>query len=296
MMRDDIGLREITKDHLGELCPKTHERGSQPIDGVWATDDITITAVKWLPFSESPGDHRACVFEFTTYSALGTDEKRIVYPKCRRLRTTNPKSVENYVKEMDRQFSIHRIDQRMDAIISSSDGLALDAIPQSIALRHERLDVQTVEIQRHCESGCRPIYNTDAPFSPEYALWHKRARIFLRMQRALEGKVHNPGVMYKMARKLGIMQPRQWSLELEEIQYGPAICKAWKRDLEKSAPALRSEHLRDCLIEAEAQQQADRAKALRKMIDKEEGRQMWRRLQYAFKENGGRSNAVSRVE
>ena len=182
----------------------------------------------------------------------------------------------------------------MDAIISSSDGLTLDAIPQSIALRHERLDVQTVEIQRHCESGCRPIYNTDAPFSPEYALWHKRARIFLRMQRALEGKVHNPGVMYKMARKLGIMQPRQWSLE--EIQHGRAICKAWKRDLEKSAPALRSEHLRDCLIEAEAQQQVERAKALREMIDKEEGRQMWRRLQYAFKENGGRSSAVSRVE
>lgn len=58
---EGIGLREITKAFHGELCPFTHIRGSRPIDGVWATDDITITGVKWLPFEESPGDHRAYI-------------------------------------------------------------------------------------------------------------------------------------------------------------------------------------------------------------------------------------------
>ena len=74
-------LREITQDFLGSVCPFTHASGSQPIDGVWATEDITITvAVKWLTFEESPGDHRACVFEFTMQSAIGDHEKKIVYP------------------------------------------------------------------------------------------------------------------------------------------------------------------------------------------------------------------------
>jgi hypothetical protein len=59
LTRDTLNLREITKSFLGELCPYTHSRGSIPIDGVWATEDISVTAVKWLSFEESPGDHRA---------------------------------------------------------------------------------------------------------------------------------------------------------------------------------------------------------------------------------------------
>jgi hypothetical protein len=65
-----LGLREITKDFLRELCLNTFSSGSEHIDGVWATSDITITAVKWLTYEESPGDHQACVFDFTTHSAI----------------------------------------------------------------------------------------------------------------------------------------------------------------------------------------------------------------------------------
>ncbi|KAL7484399.1 LOW QUALITY PROTEIN: hypothetical protein ACHAW6_010032 [Cyclotella cf. meneghiniana] len=47
---EGVKLREITKDHLDFLCPNTHASGSKQIDGVWATPDITITSVKWLPY------------------------------------------------------------------------------------------------------------------------------------------------------------------------------------------------------------------------------------------------------
>jgi hypothetical protein len=78
MTHKSINVREATKDILGSLCPNTHIRGSRPIDGIWTTPDITVTAVKWLPFSESPGDHRACLFDVTMQSVLGTSEKRLV--------------------------------------------------------------------------------------------------------------------------------------------------------------------------------------------------------------------------
>jgi hypothetical protein len=61
LTQESIGLREITKDNLGSLCPKTHASGSEQIDGIWVTSDITITAVKWLPFEELSGDHRSCI-------------------------------------------------------------------------------------------------------------------------------------------------------------------------------------------------------------------------------------------
>jgi hypothetical protein len=45
LTHESIGLHKITKDHLGYLCPNTHASGSGQIDGVWATSDVTITAV-----------------------------------------------------------------------------------------------------------------------------------------------------------------------------------------------------------------------------------------------------------
>jgi hypothetical protein len=83
LTHESIGLREITKDHLGSLCPNTHASGSEQTDGIWVTSDITITAVKWLPFEELHGDHRSCIFDFTTLSAIGSVERKISLPKCR---------------------------------------------------------------------------------------------------------------------------------------------------------------------------------------------------------------------
>lgn len=145
------------KDHLGELCSHTHRSGSEPIDGVWATNDITITAVKWLSFEESPGDNRTCIFDFTTLSVVGTKEKRIVLPKCRRLISTNPFAVERYTNELLRQFDIHRIEARMDAVIDSHS----ETYPPSSLCRstHNHLDNQVAEIQRHCEKTCRTVYH-----------------------------------------------------------------------------------------------------------------------------------------
>jgi hypothetical protein len=71
-----LELREATKDHFGKLCGHTHSRGSQQIDGIWTTPDITITAIKWLSYAKSPGDHRSCIFDFTTLSAIGSVESR----------------------------------------------------------------------------------------------------------------------------------------------------------------------------------------------------------------------------
>jgi hypothetical protein len=64
----------------------------------------------------------------------------------------------------------------------------------------------------------------------------------------------------------------------------------------KHGPSLRFEHLQECLLDAEANGDTERAKAIRNMIDREDSAMMWQRLTYTFLDNGGRSNAVTRVE
>ena len=287
-----IGLREITKDILGSLCPHTHIRGSEQIDGVWTTSDITVTAVKWLPFEESPGDHRTCIFDFTTLSAIGSVERKISLPKCRRLISSNPGAVAAYTAEMERQFDIHQIEARLAAIDDATADLF--PIPEEYQLSSEKLDQQVTEIQIYCESICRTIYRPDSPFSPDYSLWHRRYQIFKRMIDMQEGTVSNTGLLCKAARRLGIVAPIRWSIP--ECLQGMSVCRAWKRKLRKYAPSLRSEHLQECLLEAEANGDTERAKAIRTMMTREESTTMWERLRYTFADNGGRSNAVTRVE
>jgi hypothetical protein len=117
--------------------------------------DITITAVKWLSYEESPEDHRACVFDFTTLSTIGSHECKIVLPKCRRLISTNPCAVAAYNAEMDLQFKIHCIEERMLAIDKATQGMF--PIPKEYQLKADELDNQTGEIQPHCKKGCRVI-------------------------------------------------------------------------------------------------------------------------------------------
>ena len=54
--------------------------------------------------------------------------------------------------------------------------------------------------------------------------------------------------------------------------------------------------MQHCLLDAEANEDAERATAIRSIMTKEETRSMWSRLSYVFADNGGRSNAVTRVE
>jgi len=287
-----LGLREITKDFVGELCPNTHISGSEHIDGVWATADITVTAVKWLTYEESPGDHRACVFDFTTHSAIGTTERRIVRPQCRRLISTNPGAVAAYTAEMDRQFDIHQIEKRQQAIEDATEGLF--PIPEEYRVRSDKLDVQVGQIQLHCESQCRMIYRTDSPFSPDYSLWDKRKKMFQQLIRLKFSRKGNKAAAYTKARKLGIVAPKHWTLE--ECRHAIDVCRYWKKRLATYAPALRVEHQQQCLLDAEASGDVERAKAIRASMTREESRSMWGNLRYNFTENGGRSNAVTRVE
>jgi hypothetical protein len=111
---------------------------------------------------------------------------------------------------MLRQFDIHRIEQRQDRIDNATKDMF--PIPEEYQLMSERLDAQVSEIQLHCGSRCRMIHRPVYDFSPEVSLWHKRQQMFKTMIRVREGRVKNPGVANKQARKLGIEAPARWSM------------------------------------------------------------------------------------
>jgi hypothetical protein len=84
------------------------------------------------------------VFDFTTLSAIGSHERKIVLPKCRRLISSNPGAVAAYNAEIDRQFKIHRIEDRMQEIDDATQGMF--PIPEEYRLQADKLDIQIGKI------------------------------------------------------------------------------------------------------------------------------------------------------
>ena len=69
----------------GRSGPKTWFRGTESIDGIWTTGDIEVIAASYLPFDAHVGDHRPVIADFSMTSVLGTNLKRIIPLKARRL-------------------------------------------------------------------------------------------------------------------------------------------------------------------------------------------------------------------
>lgn len=62
----------------------------------------------------------------------------------------------------------------------------------------------------------------------------------------------------------------------------------------KQFGSVYQQHLR--YMKASGDTETERARAIRASMDREENRSMWGTMRYNFSPNGGRSNAVTRVE
>jgi hypothetical protein len=287
---EEFGLINTTQSLHSDQPSHTFVEGSTPIDAIWHSPDVDVTSIRWLPFHESPGDHMACVFEFTTSSAIGNFEQKIVYPACRRLNTRVDRVMERYGQLAEEQFRIHRIMERLDKLEREMGDTYPPSAEHTRAM--DKLDSQVVEIQHHCEKKCRKIYRGDAAFSVPIKVWNDRVQIYNRLLRMHEGKVHNIGTLCRLARKRGIARPRQ--LTVEQLIARRDAAKAKRREMKKMAPALRQEHLRNLLVSATAKGQTKRVKAIKAIMDREGVKRMWWCIQHDMSEKSGKS--VTRVE
>ena len=156
------------------MIPHTHADGSLPIDGIFATPDLDVTNFLALSFHESVGDHRTMIVEITTSSAIGRFQGNIVCPTSRRLTLRQPRSVQAYNDEMDRQLKQHNIAQRIARL--RDEVARSETLPSSdLALRCTRLHSQIAQMRIHSERVCRKLLKPALEFSPPIQFWYNRA-------------------------------------------------------------------------------------------------------------------------
>ena len=83
----------------GFTCQKfgaTYFRGSTPIDGVWATSDVTVVGACLMPVGYGVGYHRLLIIDLLKSCLVGASPPIIVWSAARRLNSRTPSAAEDY--------------------------------------------------------------------------------------------------------------------------------------------------------------------------------------------------------
>ena len=109
--------------------------------------------------------------EVTTRSMIGRELLKIVRPPGRRLVSTQPKSVKTYNQIVEKQFLLHRIPTRMDAVDKLSR-ICGTPTPPWLRSMMIKLYQQMDETRVHGEKKCRKFLTPEAEYSPVIQHWY----------------------------------------------------------------------------------------------------------------------------
>ena len=94
-----LGLTEIIyNQHKDSGSAPTYNRGTYPIDGIFATSSLHIHQGGYLPFGDFPSDHRFIWTKITFASAFGSKMPTLIPPDARRLKMNDPSSVSRFIQ------------------------------------------------------------------------------------------------------------------------------------------------------------------------------------------------------
>ncbi len=200
-----MGLEEATCNHWGSLEPHTYVGGKEPIDAVFHSPDLNVTATMQLLFHKGIGDHCTVLVDISTWSAIGKQEFKVVHPHARRLNSKNDRARLKYLYHIEAQMTIHKMTNRLEECERAIQGYP--GHPDEVK-KMEALDKQMVEMQLGSEKQCRPIFSTNLPFSKPVRTLHFWRRAYQGLLACFQNKVPSTSNIIRQAIKSGIPQPR----------------------------------------------------------------------------------------
>ena len=106
---DGLAMKEVVSKFTGTPIGLTFFRGSKPIDGVWATSDITVNNAAIMPAGYGIGDHRLFVIDLMAADIIGSAPPKVVRLASRRLNTKLPRVAATYSWLLEEKIIKHRL-------------------------------------------------------------------------------------------------------------------------------------------------------------------------------------------
>ena len=112
-------LPAITGKHQNEEVQATYNDGSYPIDEIFASSTLAIENAGYLEFGQGQSDHRPIWVDFSQHSFLGTKLPPLTRHNARKLKTTDPRTVDKYNEVLEAIFTKHDVYHRTHRLLNS---------------------------------------------------------------------------------------------------------------------------------------------------------------------------------
>jgi hypothetical protein len=183
-----LGLREAILDrHKDKSPPATQNRNNkrQPIDGIWISRSIKISAGGYLPFGDAcPSDHRMLIIEVQFSVAFGQRPQDIAQIQPKRLKTTDPRLVKKYnllVKKAMRDTGFRKKYEAHKA--RADNGIWND----EMIAQYNELDSDDRLLRDTVSQGIRKLNMGGVPWSPKLQPFRDTIELWKMIRRKRKG-------------------------------------------------------------------------------------------------------------
>jgi hypothetical protein len=188
---DNLGLKEILINEYGN-GPPTHIRGSTTIDGVFATNGKKMVKGSYIPFDESPSDHRWIVLDINESSLLGKAWVDMSPPIMWKTSSKIPSVKLSFQTLVEKQVERYQLHEKISMLYNkATEKLRLDH--KLIAL-YESIETRMQNIICYADNGCRKARIGKIPASPEQKRLMGAIQILkqFKLRALLVGKCNRP--------------------------------------------------------------------------------------------------------
>ena len=273
----------------GDTLPSTSLTGSYPIDAIFVSPQLQqIVRGGWIQVEKSIGDHRALFIDIPIKTLLGENPFTIHRSTARRLICEQPKIVEKYNQLLENQLIQQKTFQKFNnfsvkyrhGITQSEDAIKeLDSIDNSIT-----------NCIIYAEKRCRKLKSGMVPYTPEISAIGKEINVWNNVLRKKRGCNISSTYIKRIAKKSGIINPSELSLE-DCYKERDLATKKYKR-LKRNARQSRTQFIQELASQQAARGNESVSNAILRINRIEEIRDSYKRIKTVTKPFFGATEKV----
>ena len=201
---------------LHSNAPATFSNGSYPIDDIFVSSSLDVTACGFLEHGLNNGDHRPVWLELDKVDAMGSLMPSVERYETRRLKLNDPRIIAKYNSILEEQFEKMNIYQRCLNLYNSMG----NTLTNEQCIEYDLLDRYREKAMKIAEKKCRKLHSGSLPWSPKLQKT-RDIKLYIRLT-IRRKKGHKVGARYltrlskKAGKQLAHLSLDELGIELQE--------------------------------------------------------------------------------
>ena len=201
-----LGLREVILErHAKKSPPATNNNNNrrEPIDGIWASRELDVTAAGYLPFGEGcDSDHRLLWADFSYHTAFRQESPSEYRPPVKKLQANDPRLVKRYNRKIKAEL------QKSGLIKVAFDlqSKATDQWDDTLEAEYNSIqETKSVAIRKKTENKLRKLKMGGIRWSPKLQKYRDKIKLWKMMKKR------------KLGRQVSTKRIRRWMRKVDYI-------------------------------------------------------------------------------